>query len=82
VKEELVKAVQASLTKKDIPLYTFSSPIRLKIEFHSTSITDCAALLPHSKRLDGRTIEYVDDDYGVIFEAIMALVTLAYGATL
>lgn len=82
VKEDLVKAIQTSLAQKDIPLYTFSSPIRLKIEFHSTSMTDCAALMPHTKRLDGRTIEYVDDDYGVIFEAIMALVTLAYGATL
>ncbi len=82
VKEALVKAVQASLAKKDIPLYTFQSPIHLKIEFHSTSMTDCAALMPHTKRLDGRTIEFIDDDYGVIFEAIMALVTLAYGSIL
>jgi D-aminopeptidase len=38
--------------------------------------------MPHTKRLDGRTIEFIDDDYGVIFEAIMALVTLAYGSIL
>ena len=82
VKETLVKAVQSALAQKNIPLYSFASPIRLNIEFHSTSMTDCAALMPHTKRLDGRTIEYIDDDYGVIFEAIMALVTLAYGSSL
>ncbi|MDD2228214.1 MAG: M55 family metallopeptidase [Candidatus Cloacimonetes bacterium] len=73
----LTTAVQNCLTKQEIPLYTFAKPICLKIEFHSTAMADVACLMPYTKRLDGRTIEFTDDDYGVIFEAIMALVTLA-----
>lgn len=77
VKPQLEKAVQNSLTRQNIPLYTFNKPITLKIEFHSTAMADVACLMPYTKRLDGRTVEYTDDDYGIIFEAIMALVTLA-----
>lgn len=78
----LVKAVKSSLAKSDIPLYTLSNPITLKIEFHSTAMADVACLMPHTKRLDGRTVEYSESDYGVIFEAIMALVTLASTASI
>lgn len=61
-------------------LFVFESPIRLKIEFHSTSMADMACMMPYTKRLDGKSVEYVDDDYAVVFEAIVALITLAYGA--
>lgn len=70
------------LAKQDIPIYSFEPPITLKIEFHSTAMTDQACLMPHVKRLDGRTVEYVENDYAVIFEAIMALVTLAASAAI
>jgi D-aminopeptidase len=45
-------------------------------------MADVACLMPDVKRLDGRTVEYVNGDYAVMFEAIMALVTLAYSANL
>lgn len=80
VKESLQEAIGKSLHHSTFPLYTFVSPITLKIEFHSTAMTDVACLMPYVKRLDGRTVEYVNNDYGVIFEAIMALVTLASSA--
>lgn len=66
---------------KQVPLYSFESPVRLKIEFHSTSMADVACLMPHVIRLDGRTIEYSDESYATVFEAIMALVTLASTTT-
>jgi D-amino peptidase len=68
--------------KAEYPIYRFISPITLKIEFLSTSMADVACLMPKVKRLDGRTIEYVDNDFAVMFEAIMALVTLAYSANI
>jgi len=77
VKNDLQQAVARSLDNNTLSLYTFESPITLKIEFHSTAMTDVACLMPYVNRLDGRTVEYVNNDYGVIFEAIMALVTLA-----
>ena len=61
----------------DIPLYSFEAPITLRIEFNHTSMAEQASLMPHTKRLDGRTLEYVADDYEIVFEAIMAMVWLA-----
>jgi len=84
VRERTVEAVQKALAKdkSEYPLYRFKPPITLKIEFISTSMADVACLMPQVKRLDGRTIEYVQDDYAVMFEAIMALVTLASTANI
>jgi D-aminopeptidase len=45
-------------------------------------MTDQACLMPDVCRLDGRTIEYTHADYAVLFEAIMALVTLAASASI
>lgn len=84
VRERTVEAVQKALSreKADYPLYKFTSPVTLKIEFISTSMADVACLMPNVKRLDGRTIEFIENDYTVMFEAIMALVTLASTANL
>lgn len=72
------QAVANALAKpsNSLPVYKFDAPITLKIEFMTTANADQACLMPHVKRLDGRTIEYREDDYAVLFEAIMALVTL------
>lgn len=78
--DELTReAVQKVLQrpKNEVPLYLFEAPITLKIEFNHTSMADQASLMPHTKRLDGRTLEYVSDDYEIVFEAIMAMVWLA-----
>ncbi len=79
VRQNLIHAVNEALTptKAKIPLYTFTAPITLRIEFHSTAMADQACLMPYTKRIDGKTVEYTDNDYAIIFEAIMALVTLA-----
>lgn len=84
VDETIKLAVERALNlkKTDIPLFTFESPVTLKIEFHSTAMTDQACLMPDVCRLDGRTIEYTHADYAVLFEAIMALVTLAASASI
>lgn len=77
VQKALKEQTQIALGRTDLQLYTLNSPITLKIEFKSTAMADVACLMPHAKRLDGRTVEYTDNDYAVVFEAIMALVTLA-----
>ncbi|MBW6514401.1 MAG: M55 family metallopeptidase [Candidatus Syntrophosphaera sp.] len=78
--DELTQAAVAKTLARDrcdVPLYSFEPPITLKIEFNSSSMADQAALMPHTRRLDGRTVEYTADDFGIIFEAIMVLVYLA-----
>jgi D-amino peptidase len=77
VEEDLKNGIKAALAKKQLPLYRFESPIELKLEFHSTAMADVACLMPDTKRIDGKTISYSHADYGVMFNALMALVTLA-----
>ncbi len=80
INENLNTAVNSvfSRDKNSFGHFTFDTPIKLKIEFHSTSMAEMACLMPYVKRLDGKTVEYVNDDYKIIFEAIVALITLAY----
>ena len=79
VKEETIKAVQDTLSKnpKDIPVYKFDSPVKLKIEFANVAMADAACLMPYVKRISGRIIEFTHDDYKVVFDALTALIVLA-----
>lgn len=79
IKEDTIKTVSETLDapKDSFKPFKFSSPVTLKMEFASTGMTDVASLLPYSKRLDGRTVEFTCDDYKIMFDAIMAFVTLA-----
>lgn len=79
IKEETIKAIHAVLDNdpKNTPLYKFEGPINLKIEFNNTAMADSASLMPYTKRLDGRTVEFTHDDYKVVFNAIIVLLALA-----
>lgn len=77
VREQLQEAVRKVLSRKDIPNLTYTAPLNLKIEFHSTAMADMACLMPNVQRLDGKTVSYQEEDYAVLFDAIMALITLA-----
>jgi len=78
--DECTRAAVLNALVKDsasLPLYRFEAPITLRIEFNHTSMADQAALMPYTKRLDGRTLEFTADDYEIVFETIMVLVYLA-----
>ncbi len=79
VKNESIAAVKQLLGSdlKQIPVYKLNSPVTLKIEFQSTSMTDAVEMMPGIKRLDGFTIEYTHNDYGEIFDAVDAIAGLA-----
>lgn len=71
-------AIQRALQTKDLPVYCFDTPIELSIEYHSTAMADVVALMPGAVRKNGKTIVYKNDDYAIMFNALMALITLAY----
>jgi D-amino peptidase len=78
VKKETHDAVVRTL-EKDIssyPLYTFKKPFRLQIECQTASLADYACMMPEVKRLDGVTIELVNDNYEKVFNAIDGIATL------
>lgn len=82
IRRQTTAAVSKNLIRprQDFPLYTFDSPITMTIEFRCTSMADMAAIMPEVTRIDGRTVQYTHTNYAVVFEAIMALVVLAYGS--
>ncbi|GAA0789752.1 hypothetical protein GCM10008909_25850 [Hathewaya limosa] len=43
-------------------------------------MADVVALMPYTKRVDGRTILFTHDNFKVVFDAIMAMITLSYSA--
>ncbi|MGC9362572.1 MAG: M55 family metallopeptidase, partial [Candidatus Syntrophosphaera sp.] len=79
IDEMVQEAVENALQKdkEEVPLYAFEPPVALRIEFNSTSKADQASLVPYTKRLDGRTVEFSAEDYSIIMEAIIAMVDLA-----
>jgi D-amino peptidase len=80
VQEETKKSVKKAMKNlsREYELLSFSRPITLKIAYSSTSMADVASLIPHTRRLDGRTVSFTDRDYKIIFEAIMAMTMITY----
>jgi D-amino peptidase len=79
VHKETIQAVKKVLHQdlKKIPLFKFEPPIKLKIEFQTTSMADIVSMVPDVKRLDGMTVELTHDDYTEIFNSLDAFATLA-----
>jgi len=75
--DELIDKVQKALDRNGLPCFLIESPIRLKIEFHATAMADQACLMPNVQRLDGKTISFTENDFGVFLNALMAIITLA-----
>ena len=74
------KAVANFLTGiKPAPLQTLS-PVTVGLEFLYSEMADKASLLPGSKRIDGRKIEFVSADMPTAYQSFRAAVTLAIRA--
>ncbi|MEJ5228761.1 MAG: M55 family metallopeptidase [Pseudothermotoga sp.] len=63
-----------SMKRDELALVKFTAPIELKIELKDTSFADAVELMPDLKRIDARTVSFCHDDYGVVFNALMAIV--------
>ncbi len=66
----------AALRRSHAPL-VIPAPIRLEVEFQLTQMADMAELVPGSRRVGGRTLEYVHEDFREVFRAWRALYNLA-----
>jgi len=52
-------------------------PIKLEVSFIHTGMTEMTELLPGAKRINGRTVTFVSDDYLEAFKALRVMITLA-----
>jgi len=57
--------------------FKVKAPIKIDVTFIHTGMTEMAELLPGAKRVNGRTILFISDDYLQAFKALRAMITLA-----
>ncbi|MGJ8454820.1 M55 family metallopeptidase [Pseudothermotoga sp. U03pept] len=79
VMREIREAAKCALSikREELAVVRFKPPIELKVELKDTSFADAAELMPGVNRIDARTILFRHEDYGVVFNALMAIVYIA-----
>ena len=61
----------------DVAPFTFKTPVETKVIFTDPSYTDAVSSIPLINRVDGRTINFVGDDFLKAFEVLAAVYRLA-----
>ncbi len=74
IKESATRAVKGINVFKP---FRIEAPIRLEVAFVHTGMIEMAELLPGAKRINGRKVSFVSDDYGEVFKALRVMITLA-----
>lgn len=75
--ERIREAAQKALSIAGKP-FVVEPPITLKVDFTSSAHLDMAELIPGAKRTSGRSIEFIHDNYLVVFKAWQAMLKLAH----
>jgi len=77
VAHRLIKeAAQRALRKRGRP-FVLQPPITLTVDFISSAHADMAELIPGSRRIEGRRVEYTHDDYLTVYKVLRAMLSLA-----
>jgi len=70
-------ATKALKNVKRFKPFSVKPPVKTEVSFIHTGMTEMAELLPGAKRINGRTVSFVSDDYFEAFKALRAMITLA-----
>lgn len=78
IQEETISAVREMLGKnlKQLPVYRLEAPINLTLELSNSAMADILAMVPGVRRLDGRTVEFIHEDYATVYNAIEPFASL------
>lgn len=78
VREATIQQTLEALAKesKDYPLYQLALPARLTLQCYNTAQADKIAMMPHVRRLHGRTIETDFETMKQLLNGIIAIVTI------
>jgi D-amino peptidase len=72
-RELIKKGVAKALRKRDkIKPFTFHPPVTFQIRFNNATYADNAAFMPSATRLDGKTIQIVQNDYIKAYHGFLA----------
>ena len=72
-----IRAGAKAALQRAHPLFSFSAPMRLEVDFVVSQMADMAELVPGSTRSNGRTVCYVGEDYREVFRVWRAMYNLA-----
>ena len=75
-RERISQAAQRAIGLAGRP-FVVPPPITVTVVFQRASYADMASLIPYSKRLDGRTIEWTGDDMVTVYRTYRAMLALA-----
>jgi D-amino peptidase len=76
IRETAEKAVKQAVAGKSPAPLKVTTPVTMTVEFMTTLMCDSASLLPGSKRLDGRKIEFTADSMPLAYTSFRAAVNL------
>jgi D-amino peptidase len=76
-RERIRQAAERALQRGGTPL-VLASPITVQIAFLRAMNADQAALIPGSRRVDGRTVEWTGDDMPTVYKTARAMMQLAF----
>jgi D-amino peptidase len=76
VRQQIRDAAERAMHISTTPLVV-QLPCTLRVIFQRASYADVAALIPYSRRVDGRTVEWTGDDIPTVFRTFRAMIALA-----
>lgn len=81
--EETIRSLMQQQNTWKQNILNIQAPYRLQITFTTTRAADVVATLPWVSRVDGRTLSFTSDDFGLIYEALQSCYSLlAYQAVI
>ena len=72
----ILQAAEQALGRTVAP-FTIRPPVTLRVVFHRALHADMAGLVPGSRRVDGRTIEWIGEDMATTYKVFRAMAALA-----
>ncbi len=75
IRQAAERAVQA-----ETPPFVLPPPITVSVRFQNALHADMAELIPASRRVDGRTVEWTGDDMPTVYRVFRAMTALAWSA--
>jgi len=76
---KLIRCGAEEALEKDIKPFVVHPPVALSVEFVTAGFADVAEILPGSRRVAARRVEYVSDDYVSAFKALDCMTAMAIG---
>ncbi len=80
VAQERIRQAAARAMRLQIPPFALPVPINLSVVFQRALHADVAELIPGSRRVDGRTVEWQGDDMPTTYKVFRAMTALAWSA--